>query len=188
MRGEKIVLVVETIRFIAKQLKESDRFALVTYDTNVTVDMPLRELNAEARQLLEKKVSEIKAGSSTNLSGGLLVGIEQLVKRTARSEVASVLLFTDGLANHGIQSSPELVTTMKTMLEKVRSPCTVFTFGYGADHSEKMLRAIADAAQGFYYYIEVRCIGQVCFCARPHDLPDAREHSTSVCRLHRGAA
>lgn len=156
MKGEKMALVIETIRFVTKQLKERDRFSLVTYDTNVTVDLPLREMSAEARAVLERKVSELKAGSSTNLSGGLMAGIEQLLKRTARAEVASVLVFTDGLANYGVTSAPQLVTMMSAALSKVRSPVTVFTFGFGKDHSEKMLRALADAARGFYYYIEVR--------------------------------
>lgn len=84
-----------------------------------------------------------------------MAGIEQLVRRTTKAEVASVLLFTDGLANYGVTTVTALVPAMNAMLEKVRSPCTVFTFGFGADHSEKMLRSLADAARGFYYYIEV---------------------------------
>ena len=60
MKGEKIDLVVETIKFVAKQLKETDRFALVTYDTNVTVDMSLKELTTDARAILEQKVRLIE--------------------------------------------------------------------------------------------------------------------------------
>lgn len=102
------------------------------------------------------QVSELKAGSSTNLSAGLMAGIEQLTRRTSKAEVASVLLFTDGLANHGITSTTQMVAAMNSTLEKARGPCTVFTFGFGSDHSEKTLHALADAARGFYYYIEVR--------------------------------
>jgi len=39
-------------------------------------------------------------------------------------------------------------------LAKVDGICTVFSFGYGTDHDEKLLRAIADNGDGMYYFLE----------------------------------
>ena len=112
-----------------------------------------------------------------------MAGIEQLLKRSTKAEVASVLLFTDGLANYGVTAVPQLVSAMTAMLGKVRSPCTVFTFGFGKDHSEKMLHALADAARGFYYYIEARQK----LCKRMPDFVLLFQHSASINASHQTA-
>ena len=46
---------------------------------------------------------QIRDGSSTNLCGGLMKGLVQVIDRLpeTKNDVASVLLFTDGLANQG---------------------------------------------------------------------------------------
>lgn len=50
----------------------------------------------------ETKIEEIQSGSATNLSGGLLQGLRIILDREGtKNDVASVLLFTDGLANQG---------------------------------------------------------------------------------------
>ncbi|CAG9461294.1 unnamed protein product [Pedinophyceae sp. YPF-701] len=67
--------------------------------------------------------------------------------------VRSVFLFTDGLANEGICDPARLEETLRRMLDatpRVR----VYTFGFGADHDPRMLKALADVGQGVYYYIE----------------------------------
>ena len=33
-------------------------------------------------------------------------------------------------------------------------PASVYTFGFGADHDPDMLKAISDAGNGMYYFIE----------------------------------
>lgn len=67
--------------------------------------------------------------------------------------VRSVFLFTDGLANEGIQDPNQLVSVLQRMLD--RSPrVRVYTFGYGSDHSPDLLQRIAAAGSGTYYFIE----------------------------------
>uniref|UniRef100_A0A7S0WEN2 VWFA domain-containing protein n=1 Tax=Hemiselmis tepida TaxID=464990 RepID=A0A7S0WEN2_9CRYP len=67
--------------------------------------------------------------------------------------VRSVFLFTDGLANEGVTETGRLVAMLRKALDK--SPrVRVFTFGFGEDHSPQMLKALAEAGSGTYYYIE----------------------------------
>jgi len=79
-----------------------DRLSVVTYDSHVYVDFTLRNMNKDNKDFALKKIREIREGSSTNLSGGLIKGLCEMIDRTTKNEVASVLLFTDGLANHGL--------------------------------------------------------------------------------------
>jgi len=43
---------------------------------------------------------------------------------------------------------------MHSSLDKIDAACSVFTFGYGTDHDENMLKEIAEAGRGLYYFIE----------------------------------
>jgi Mg-chelatase subunit ChlD len=82
---------------------EKDRLSVVTYDTGVTVDFHLLSMNKDNKKFAESKIESIQSGSSTNLCGGLLQGLCTILDRggETKTDVASVLLFTDGLANHG---------------------------------------------------------------------------------------
>ncbi len=83
-------------------VKSTDRLSVITYDTNVYVDFRLLTMTKENKSKCSQLVKNIRSGSSTNLSGGLMKGLSQIIHRDAnKNEVASVLLFTDGLANAG---------------------------------------------------------------------------------------
>jgi hypothetical protein len=153
MEGQKLDLVKETLLFLLTQLKESDRLSLVTYDTNVTTDIPLGAMTAKAKDSATVIIKKLTSGSATNLSGGLLEGLDQMAKKK-KNEVASVLLFTDGLANHGVTDTSDIVKAVEKYKSKISGNCTIFTFGYGSDHDAKMLKAIAESGKGIYYYIE----------------------------------
>jgi len=154
MAGQKLNLVKETLKFMLQQLKPQDSLSLITYETNVKVDIPLTQMTdankAEATEIVEK----IKDAGNTNLSGGLIAGLEQLMKKTSKNEVASVLLFTDGLANVGLRKTSELVNVVEKTRAQIAGSSTIFTFGFGADHDSNMLRSIAEAGKGLYYFIE----------------------------------
>lgn len=74
MRGEKIKLMKETMTFLSKQLQHRDQFGIVSYDTEVNEDLPLGPVESAAALV---KIANLKPGSQTNLSGGLLRGIKQ---------------------------------------------------------------------------------------------------------------
>lgn len=85
------------------EVRDDDRLSVVTYDTHVKVDFGLMNMDKTNKASGSTIIHQIRDGSSTNLSGGLLKGLCQIIDRGgAKNEVASVLLFTDGLANHGI--------------------------------------------------------------------------------------
>ena len=81
---------------------ERDRLSVITYDTCVAVDFELLPMDKNNKKYAKKKIKSIHSGSSTNLSGGLLQGLCSILDRgKVKNDVASVLLFTDGLANQG---------------------------------------------------------------------------------------
>ena len=83
-------------------MNENDRLSVVSYDTNVNLEFALKNLDDKGKEMALSKIEDINSGSMTNLSGGLMKGLCQMIDRKEKNEVASVLLFTDGLANHGM--------------------------------------------------------------------------------------
>eukprot|EP00164_Ancoracysta_twista_P000122 GFYU01000178.1.p1 GENE.GFYU01000178.1~~GFYU01000178.1.p1 ORF type:complete len:554 (+),score=227.01 GFYU01000178.1:55-1662(+) len=74
---------------------------------------------------------------------------------TTGARVSTVLLCTDGHANGGIQDKNQLVTEIESRLRKYASaPVNIFTFGFGTDHSEELLQAVAQAGGGMYYFVD----------------------------------
>jgi len=170
MSGEKINLCKETMKFVISQLDSGDKLALIDYDNNVSLRFNLTKMNSDGKTLAEQLVDKINTGGSTNLAGGLLKGIQLMHERTEKNEVSSVLLLTDGQANVGLQKLPEIVSaiTNPTNLRSYATvqnnsqsqeshlplPCTVYTFGYGSDHDPNLLKGIAEAGNGVYYFIK----------------------------------
>ena len=153
MSGEKIKLVVEVLHFVAQRLKSIDRLSIVTYETNVEELVSLMNITQKNRDEIDAKIDRIYIGGSTNLSGGLLKGMNIMKYRTTKAHVASVLLFTDGNANIGITDTAGILTAMNNVFGGYND-FTVNTFGFGSDHNAHMLKEISRVGNGLFYYIQ----------------------------------
>lgn len=76
MRGDKPSLLTQTMLFMLRNLSECDALGLVAYDTEVSVLAPLTHCTASGRRRLEAALNRLRAGTQTNLSGGLLEGLD----------------------------------------------------------------------------------------------------------------
>jgi Mg-chelatase subunit ChlD len=96
MQGEKLRLVVRTMLFVLQHLTESDALGLVAFNSVATVLAPLTHCDEDGRLLLETALRGLKAGSQTNLSGGILQGIELHRDGEKKVEVESCSSFNFG--------------------------------------------------------------------------------------------
>ena len=147
----KLELCKETTIMLAKELRASDRFGLVTFDHGVHTNVPLTTASTSSTA----QVAAIRTGGTTNLSGGLFQGLELLKSAPAAERVRAVLLLTDGHANQGIKDQGPLVAATTNLLAGTQT--SLYTFGYGSDHNAELLQAVAGAAgdgRGGYYFIE----------------------------------
>lgn len=165
MQGEKLALVKKTLHFLLTHLTSADRLALVAFDSNVSTPLKLTTMDSRGKAEAAAACDRLRAGSCTNLSGGLFAGMEIMKNRAARlvqgdkPEIASLLLLTDGLMNEGIRDEDKLAeATRKLMAEAAKTAngaFTINTFGYGTSHNVKALKSVADASDGgVYYFIE----------------------------------
>ena len=156
MNGNKISMLKQTMTRLISKLRSCDRLGIVTYANSVAVDLLPSFMTEEGISLATDKVAKIHPSGCTNLSSGLLEGLRLIPQDLPDGTVVTTLLLTDGLANIGIRDTPSIVQMMQHLWAKSDAPkrSTVYTFGYGEDHDATMLKGIADATEGMYYYIE----------------------------------
>jgi Ca-activated chloride channel family protein len=147
MSGEKLDAAKDAARFLVQRLGADDRLAIVTFDDDVDLVLPLGPVETATA---EQAIASIHCGGSTNLSGGWLKGIEELGRGADTDALRRVLLLTDGQANCGITDRDQLVS----LANGTKAQTATTTIGFGAGFDEDLLQQIADGAGGASYYVE----------------------------------
>ncbi|HUP71840.1 MAG TPA: VWA domain-containing protein [Acidimicrobiales bacterium] len=141
MAGAPLAAVLAAVDRLIRLLGEDDRLAVVAFDNQVDLVLPLMRHDP---RVARRAVARITEGGSTNLSGGWLKGVEILQGGRAEA-VRRVLLLTDGRANVGIVDSGQLSTLAA---QSAGQGVTTTTIGFGNHFDEDLLRAMADAGHG----------------------------------------
>jgi Mg-chelatase subunit ChlD len=76
MAGEKIQLVKKSMECVIQQLKPTDQFGIVAFDDTVETMLPLTSMTPEGKARALHAAEGINDRGSTNLSGGLFVGLD----------------------------------------------------------------------------------------------------------------
>ena len=160
MRGDKLAYAVRSAEWLAGRLHADDLLAIVDYDDEVRVIVPLSPVAADHAQRLRS----IQAGGQTNLSGGWLKGLEQLQRVEG---VRKILLLTDGLANVGITDTPTLV---RLAAGACGDGIGTTTIGFGDGFNEDLLTAMADSGGGNGHYAETADAAPAIFAEEFDDL------------------
>eukprot|EP01105_Mastigella_eilhardi_P019518 TRINITY_DN4594_c0_g1_i1.p1 TRINITY_DN4594_c0_g1~~TRINITY_DN4594_c0_g1_i1.p1 ORF type:complete len:489 (-),score=141.63 TRINITY_DN4594_c0_g1_i1:70-1491(-) len=160
MGGVKLDLVKKTMHHVVAELKSFDRLSIVTFDDAISTELPLTTLDEAGCAAANRAIDALTSGNSTNLAGGIDAGLQQM-RKSKQNDVASMIVFTDGMANVGFTADVDIVNQMydssytpHTKVAKKPLPCTVNTFGYGSDHNPRTMKQIAEAGNGVFYYVE----------------------------------
>lgn len=145
MAGQPLFSAKEAVCRLIDGLRSRDRLSLIAYDDVAEVVFPRSKIDAPVMRAL---VQTIEPWGCTDLSAGLVAGIQQLGTRSGA--IHRVLLLSDGLANRGITNPDQLRNIPYRITPTGR---TVSTFGLGTRYDEHLLTEIADAGGGNYYYM-----------------------------------
>lgn len=151
MGGDKMHNALGAIRGLLDRLTPADRFALVTYASDVRMESGLLPVTPANRERLAATVNRVRAGGGTNLGGGLRMGIDTLRSAETTKGVSRVVLISDGLANEGIVD-PGVLGRMAS--EATEHRLSVSTVGVGADFNEQLMTSLADRGTGAYYFLD----------------------------------
>lgn len=146
----KIKFVKLAAKTVVENLSEKDKISIIAYDTNVSTIQKSDYL--KNKDDLLKKIDQIMANGTTNLSGGMLEGFGQVKNTYEKNYVNRVLLLSDGLANVGITDKEELIKIVK---EKFKNDnIALSSFGVGLDFNEDLMTNLSEHGRGNYYFID----------------------------------
>ncbi len=159
MGGDKIIHARQGAQSALAQLRDGDIFSLVIYSSSVNVLIPPTRIDNSVRRELASVIDRIQPGGMTALFGGVSMAAEQLRKMDrSGGRIQRLILLSDGCANVG-PSTPAELGSLGTALAK--EGITVSTVGIGNDYNENLMTALAQNADGNFYFV-----------ARSSDLPE----------------
>lgn len=149
MAGEKWTQAIAALQFGLTTLNPGDRFALVSFATDVRVYKDgLLPANKEEIAGAKAHLEGLRPAGGTQISGALDKALEFVEAEDRRLKIVTFL--TDGLPTIG-ETDPQRILE----LAKSKSPhARVFPFGIGFDVNSFLLDKIAEAHHGATDYVQ----------------------------------
>eukprot|EP01102_Stenamoeba_stenopodia_P015376 TRINITY_DN522_c0_g1_i1.p1 TRINITY_DN522_c0_g1~~TRINITY_DN522_c0_g1_i1.p1 ORF type:complete len:450 (+),score=104.18 TRINITY_DN522_c0_g1_i1:99-1448(+) len=147
---DKLTFAKKAMVSVMNLLQKDDIVHLVTYEDDV--DVVFENVSGPMREAMIPKVHAIQTGGCTFLSGGIETGAKVLEKHHKAGYSRRLFLFSDGLANKGVQGKEGINTLVKSLHEKYSIKFD--SFGIGDDYDSDIMRGIADNGGSEFYYLE----------------------------------
>ncbi len=123
-----------------------DKISLITFGETARLHLSRVPADEQHKDAIKATVQSIQADGCTNLSAGLGY-VRQVCE--GDTQKAGLLILTDGHANRGVSSAPELRNIVKSLRESY-SNLSIHCVAYGVDHNADLLQNIAQDNQGSY--------------------------------------
>ena len=148
MGTDNMVAALDCTRDLVNRLHDEDEVSVVSYDTQVEVEMALMSAR-EAKQYIVSSLAHIHARGGTDLHSGWLKGVEMLAHRSNGNRMCRVVLLSDGQANNGETN----VDTISSQVARMAAAgITTSTVGIGVGFNEMLMTSMAIAGQGTAMY------------------------------------
>ena len=146
MAGAPLEHAKQAAALAVKHLRAGDHFALVTFETNAQVVVPLQTV--KDKPAVQSAIANIGPDGNTNLSGGWLLGRDELRKAPADA-ARRLLLLSDGHLNSGIVEPAAVQRLVAAGLEHdtIRTAC----LGFGSTYNEDLMAELARSTNGTFY-------------------------------------
>jgi len=148
MTGDKLRLVQDAVRFVIRESLPQDRLSIVTFNHSSDRALRLRRMDNDGKDAANVATLQLSAGGGTCIASGLETALEVAERRRQRNAVSAILLLTDGQDGSSSQSFTPLVSRAQ------RDRCSLYTFGFGADHDSRLLSDIAEQAKTPFTFVE----------------------------------
>jgi len=152
MSGERLDAAKDSIVALVDRLDPADSLGVVAFDDQVQVLLPARTLDGPGREAAKHAVAGLNPGGTTNLSAGLLRGLQEARRATGDGDGgATLLLLSDGHANQGETDAAVLARVAAGGRDQ---GITTSTVGIGLGYDELLLSQIAGGGQGNHVFAE----------------------------------
>src|SRR3954447_14947784 len=146
--GNRLGAACSALKSLVDRLDPRDAFGVVALDDRVDVVVPAGPLADKAA--IKAAIDSVWARGGTNLSAGLLRGVQE-ARRAAGAAGATVVLVSDGMANQGVTDPGRLEAVAAGAR---RAGVTLSTIGIGLGYDETVLAAVARGGQGSHVFAE----------------------------------
>ena len=147
MSGGPLQGAKDAISALVRRLAPQDCFGLVTFDNQAALAIPPMLMTDHNMESLQRAVSNIQPGGSTDLSAGYLLALRETKRSLAATNHtgATVLLVSDGHANAGITEPEKL---REVAAKALTDTITTSTLGLGLGYDEYLLQEITNGGNG----------------------------------------
>jgi len=146
MAGKPLEHARKACELVVKNLRKEDYFSLVIFDDEAQVVVPLQQV--KSKDAVIQVIRQIQDRGSTNLTGGWMLGRDELKKAPSGTQ-RRLLLLTDGHLNAGIVDPVQVGRIVASGLEK--DTVRTSTLGFGDNYSEDILRQLAKVSGGDFH-------------------------------------
>merc|ERR1719160_756228 len=105
-------------------------------------------MNAEGKNEAMLSNMRLNSGGGTSIAAGLETALAVMEQRRQRNKVSSILLLTDGQDSSTRSRLPALLSRAAAI------GCSVYAFGFGADHDAALLSEVAEQATTPFTFVE----------------------------------
>lgn len=148
MGGGRLVSALQAIDSLIDRLGPEDRFGLVCFDNEVII--PVAAGPVEDGSKIRSSLRHIHPGGMTNLSGGMIRGIQE-TGRSADGGTSTLVLLSDGHANQGVTSHQSLEQMARAAQGEGTS---ISTIGIGHGYDEDLLESLSRGGGGNSHFAE----------------------------------
>ncbi len=148
--GDKLPLLKQGMKLLARSLDGRDRISIVTYAGNAGVQ--LQPTPGDNQATILRILDGLRAGGSTNGAGGIQMAYDLARRSFIQGGVNRVILATDGDFNVGVSDTDALVGMIQ---REAQSGVFLSVLGFGRGNlQDGRMEALADKGNGNYAYID----------------------------------
>ncbi len=148
---QKLPLVVDGLRQLARELGENDRVAIVVYASSEGLALP--STTGDKQETILGALNRLRAGGSTAGGAGIQLAYQIAEDNFITGGTNRVVLCTDGDFNVGVTSTAELERMVEQKAKDTGVFLSVLGFGRG-NLNDAMMETISNHGNGNYHYVD----------------------------------
>lgn len=157
MEGAPLEYAKAACSYVVDLLTPDDVLSIVTFEE--VVDLLMAPQRVTNRELIKAGIQQLQPGNTTNLHGGIALGVQQLLQTAEPTRATRMIVLSDGDPTAGIKDFGALTSYASEV--KARG-ITITFLGFGPDYNEELLAAMAKRSGGNYYYVpQPQLLGEI---------------------------
>jgi len=146
MEGPAIDALRTSARALAGKLRDGDRLAVVVFHSKAEVLAPNVVIRHDNRLAIDHAIAGLHATGTTDLAGGLALGLAQLQAGYLATGINRIVLLSDGVPNSSAQL-PALVAGVR------QAGVSITSLGFGIDYDTTLMTQLARDTGGAFHYL-----------------------------------